>query len=666
MKCRYAIVASSAVLLNTVAYASTTECSTSLDKRSYQDPVPLEMGKGLSDNEVVYNLFVDEIDNYIYNPATNECDSVQLRGYRSEDTDPQAPFIAPTIRMVPGQTARVNLHNQLEPDATCDVHPDDVNTPHCFNGTNLHSHGLWISPAGNSDNVLLKLNPGVSFQYEYNVPPDHPAGTFWYHPHLHGSTALQVSSGMVGALLIRGDRQPVVHGDHLMKTGDLDVLLQPFKEKTLVMQQISYACFNEDGKINTGADGEWVCDAGQTGVIQDYSQQFGPGSWSNSGRFTSINGQVLPTISDVSVGDVSRWRVIHAGVRDTINLEFRKRSGGVGNIGSIAANSSKAFLDNQCQGEKLEYKLVASDGLTMKQALATEQANLQPGYRWDLLVQFPEQGDWCMLDAAASATGAINDARPTPQLLGMVHVGASANPPQSIEDQLIASAEENISASAQAKVIDDIRDNLKLTAFIPHQDLIGLPDAEFGRQEVGFNIQSGSFEVANQLPDSVDFDPQPYDPNRIDRELILGSKDEWRLGSNLAGHPFHIHVNPFQIVAIYNPEGVDVSGADSEDVYYEKGGTRFATLDLCEADQAEGDCVFTEDKQYPGMFGLWKDTIFVKQGYEVVTRTEYRRYIGDFVLHCHILDHEDQGMMQNVRIGVGDGSGGIAQAHGSH
>ncbi len=66
------------------------------------------------------------------------------------------------------------------------------------------------------------------------------------------------------------------------------------------------------------------------------------------------------------------------------------------------------------------------------------------------------------------------------------------------------------------------------------------------------------------------------------------------------------------------------------------------------------------------MFGLWKDTIFVKQGYEVVTRTEYRRYIGDFVLHCHILDHEDQGMMQNVRIGVGDGSGGIAQAHGSH
>jgi hypothetical protein len=35
-----------------------------------------------------------------------------------------------------------------------------------------------------------------------------------------------------------------------------------------------------------------------------------------------------------------------------------------------------------------------------------------------------------------------------------------------------------------------------------------------------------------------------------------------------------------------------------------------------------------------------------------------RRYIGDFVLHCHILDHEDQGMMQNIRIALPDGKGG--------
>jgi len=40
--------------------------------------------------------------------------------------------------------------------------------------------------------VLLSINPGVDFEYVYNLPPDHPAGTFWYHSHRHGSTALQV------------------------------------------------------------------------------------------------------------------------------------------------------------------------------------------------------------------------------------------------------------------------------------------------------------------------------------------------------------------------------------------------------------------------------------------------------------------------------------------
>lgn len=41
--------------------------------------------------------------------------------------------------------------------------------------------------------------------------------------------------------------------------------------------------------------------------------------------------------------------------------------------------------------------------------------------------------------------------------------------------------------------------------------------------------------------------------------------------------------------------------------------------------------------------------------YTIVVRTRYQRYIGEFVLHCHILDHEDQGMMQNVSIVIPNG-----------
>ena len=189
--------------------------------------------------EIVYQLDVDYIDGEIWNPATQRNDKVRLRGYTGDGMEPDRPFVSPTIEMRPGQTVRMNLRNKLPMDPSCvghDTKGHDPNIPHCFNGTNMHTHGLWINPAGNSDNVLISINPGVDFEYEYNVPEDHPAGTFWYHPHRHGSTALQVSSGMSGALIIRGDRQPTADAN-----GDLDVLLSKdlFDAKVMVFQQMA-------------------------------------------------------------------------------------------------------------------------------------------------------------------------------------------------------------------------------------------------------------------------------------------------------------------------------------------------------------------------------------------------------------------------------------------
>jgi L-ascorbate oxidase len=64
----------------------------------------------------------------------------------------------------------------------------------------------------------------------------------------------------------------------------------------------------------------------------------------------------------------------------------------------------------------------------------------------------------------------------------------------------------------------------------------------------------------------------------------------------------------------------------------------------------KGEDAFEVDPLYAGMRGVWKDTLLVNQNYKVVIRTRYQRYIGEFVLHCHVLDHEDQGMMQNVSV----------------
>jgi hypothetical protein len=139
---------------------------------------------------------------FIYNPNTGKNDPVYLRAYDNT-------LIAPVIQAYPSQTVRIALNNNLpeESVATCPP-PNGRNhiIPSCFNITNLHFHGLHVSPAGNSDNVLLEVAPGQKFEYEINIPADHPAGTFWYHSHRHGSTALQVSSGMAGPLIIKGER----------------------------------------------------------------------------------------------------------------------------------------------------------------------------------------------------------------------------------------------------------------------------------------------------------------------------------------------------------------------------------------------------------------------------------------------------------------------------
>lgn len=599
--------------------------------------VPATAGEAVLDLNVVYTK------SKLWNPAEMRYDAVNLRSYQGTDIDPNAPYVSPTIEVVPGDTVRITLNNKLPADPGCMAH-GDVNTPHCLNGTNLHTHGLWVNPGGNGDNVLISINPGVSFQYEYKIPPDHAAGTFWYHTHRHGSTALQVSSGMAGALIVRGSRFPTATG-----RGDVDTLLhatadQPFRERVLVLQQIQYACRDAEGKIKTNADGSYKCDAGDVGTIEGYDQ-FGPGTWAASGRYTSINGRVLPTFHNAKAGQIERWRMIHGGVRDTINLQFRKMKEGGLRAGALAANRNDAFIGANCTGPALTQYVIAADGLTLKSVMKTSEVVFQPAYRWDSLMVFPELGTYCVIDDTAPASANVSQAASSRQLLGFVSVGPGTAVPGDltayVTKELVAAANANMPASVKQRVVDDLKNGLKLSSFVWHPDV--RDDEITGTQLVEFNIDTSKTPVAFEV------NGKPYDPGRIDRVLRLGGVEEWTLKSDFVSHPFHIHINPFQVVKILDPNGKDVSAPGAVD---DAGGT--------------------PDPQYPGLKGVWKDTLWVKNlvppgkppgQYTLIVRTRYERYIGDFVLHCHILDHEDQGMMQNIRIALPDGMGGVADGH---
>lgn len=153
-----------------------------------------------SGHTVSLNLKVNYSDHTIYNPNTGNNDHVHLRTYND-------CLVGPTITLKPGERFLLNVENDLPTnDASCPATLTDHNDPNCFNSGNIHTHGLHVSPTGNSDNVLLSIPPGTSFPYQYDLLDDHPSGTFWYHSHRHGSTALSVSSGMVGALIVEGNR----------------------------------------------------------------------------------------------------------------------------------------------------------------------------------------------------------------------------------------------------------------------------------------------------------------------------------------------------------------------------------------------------------------------------------------------------------------------------
>ncbi|SOD41087.1 multicopper oxidase family protein [Nitrosovibrio sp. Nv4] len=610
-------------------------------------PRAVPKGMPVPATETALDLNVTYTDGKIWNPAEHRYDAVKLRSYQGKGVNPDAPYVSPTISIFPGETIRMTLNNQLPPDPSCSTKIENVNTPHCFNGTNLHTHGLWVNPAGNGDNVLISINPGVSFQYEYKVPSDHPAGTFWYHTHRHGSTALQVASGMAGALIIRGTRFPSQNAN-----GDIDTLLTPtntqsFTERLLVMQQIQYACRDAQGKIKKNPDKSYKCDPGDVGGVEGYDQ-FGPGSWPASGRYTSINGEVLPIFKGAKTGQIERWRVIHGGVRDTINLKFRKLKEGSRSSARLTAAQHDAYVQENCTGPALPQYLIAADGLTTKAVIKTDVTVYQPAYRWDTLMVFPQSGVYCVVDDAASASASVEQTAPSRQLLGFVRVDQDRPVPDDVTryltSELVTAARLNMPGQLRGKVESDLRDGLKLTRFVPHADI---ENGEVtGTQEMTFNIDD------KQNPTQFQVNGKPYDPGRIDRVLKLGGVDEWTLKSDFVSHPFHIHINPFQIVKILDPNGKDVSTADAVDSMDTTNGI--------------------PDPQYRALKGVWKDTLWVKNlvppgnppgRYTLVVRTRYQRYIGDFVLHCHILDHEDQGMMQNVRIALPDGGGNTSQGH---
>jgi FtsP/CotA-like multicopper oxidase with cupredoxin domain len=130
---------------------------------------------------------------------------------------------APTLRVQPGDALILSLTNKISPppanSGSAKSSPQVLSKSRtkashdpCSGGsmspysTNLHFHGLAVSPVCHQDETLRTLvEPGdPPFEYRIEIPKNQPPGLYWYHPHVHGFTEEQLLGGASGALIIEG------------------------------------------------------------------------------------------------------------------------------------------------------------------------------------------------------------------------------------------------------------------------------------------------------------------------------------------------------------------------------------------------------------------------------------------------------------------------------
>ena len=204
----------------------------------------------------------------------------------------------PTIAVTRGTKLLVKVINTLGAETAASLEGgggmDATNRFHRPNTTNLHVHGLHVSSSGRADNVSVMIEPGAEHEYEYDIHFDHPTGTFWYHPHFHGSTALQMDGGMAGAIVVLDD------------PAEIDA--NPPREHVLMLQHFG---FGGNPKANLMA-------------IAAASASALPQSASNMARrdsYVLVNGQLNPILT-LARNEPRRLRVVNGNGALFVRLGF--------------------------------------------------------------------------------------------------------------------------------------------------------------------------------------------------------------------------------------------------------------------------------------------------------------------------------------------------------
>ena len=588
-------------------------------------------------------------------------------------------YPAPTLQVFPGETLIVHLDNAMTGLTIGDFY-DPQYTPKgeavpiyprqmASSPFNLHVHGLHISPKGNADNVMLHIPAGLSNTYTYNIPKTMPQGAYWYHSHLHMLTTSHVYYGLAGLLAIgRTD-------------GNIPLVTEKQIPIRNMLLQYNYV-FDRAGGLTQLNNPNWAQyvstlkapegDALAKGTYRplltpvnffeskkgtQYATVWytGPADWnvgpgsipdsrgqfhfipSNLQRFTARTGPGSDVPADPSLPDYLR------DMQLTVNGQFQpvvKSKAGQTEIWVLANISDMAYFNVQltetATGNHPKIAIIGQDGLPYRQVHHPEfdqgtRLVIPPATRYAIAVTIPDSGELVLEmpprggDVRTMSTPGIlytNDGTENPPAtLGYISVLPSA---LSYHDGFFVFPTQVLARAVPSEgqgVTTEFAEGQPLDAYTSFKDLSQVT-LDFKRQLV----MSGMF--LNDLASKSDpkafvygFDGTAF-PNVPLLQPRLDSVEEWTfINDNNDEHPIHIHVNDFQITRAFDPStgletGPEIWGIDNANV-------PVPTLGI-------GESVIQ-----PGTLSL---------------RSTFEEFIGLFVMHCHRLNHEDNGLMTLVNV----------------
>jgi FtsP/CotA-like multicopper oxidase with cupredoxin domain len=447
-------------------------------------------------------------------------------------------------------------------------------------------------------------------------------GTHWYHAHKHGSTAINVMNGMTGAFIVEGQ-----YDDDLNAT---------------------YKGYKLEGDREWDTRGQPVMILNQLG---DYPNRLRARPGRTPTPAFSINGRASPIVQ-MQPGEVQLWRLINTSGRSA--AYFMSPTGG------------------------LQWRQTAQDGVQLAdenyQMTLNRPFYLAPGNRVDLLVKAPlvvqpTTFEIRVQDVMARANVQPTPAKPTADdpLPGSVlmTVNVAGNP---------------VARHGKAAEMQFPKRVADMPVFL--QDIT---DAEWARSN--YRAQSLVFNSANRNAAAQHtINGIQFDNGQAHVDLQLGNVEEWTIKNTTGGtnpgpidHPFHIHINPFQITEFFDPNenmtdpktgqllGVLVKQQDGKETT--QPIPRYITAEKDRTDSRQ--CFLDPSKQstwkpcgssIPATKLVWWDVFAIPSGRKDANtgsqvipgyfkmRSRFVDFPGQYVLHCHILIHEDRGMMFTVSV----------------